>query len=202
MENEVVRASIKIVILGDSGVGKSSIIAQYNTGIMPDLMSPTVGASYLSKIIEFENNEIELRFWDTAGQETYQSLVPIYFRNSSIAFIVFDITQRSTYENTQKWLSQLREFAGNNILVCLVANKIDLENQREIEKSEYAEFAGRNQMIYTEVSAKTGVGINSMIENAVETFVKTNNDFQYEMYMSRRKMEQKLVNNTFSLSCC
>ncbi|OHS98236.1 Ras-related protein Rab-5A [Tritrichomonas foetus] len=203
MENEVSRASIKAVILGDSSVGKSSIIAKYDTGMMPDHISPTVGAAYLSKIITYDDTEIELRIWDTAGQETYQSLTPIYFRNSSIGFVVFDITQRNTFESIPKWVSQLKEHAGSNILSVLVANKIDLDNNREIKQDEYMQFANQNDMIVTEVSAKSGLGIINMIDNAVSTFIKTNSDFRYEMYASKRKMEQKLTpHDTGKSSCC
>lgn len=198
MDNDVSHVSLKLVLVGDSGVGKSSLVARYNTGVMPESISPTVGAGYLSKIYSYQETEIELRIWDTAGQETYQSLTPIYFKNSAIALVVFDISRKSSFLNVPKWIEQFKEYAESNTLVVLVANKVDLESGREVSVAEYTEFATQNNLILTEVSAKTGHNVNYLIENAVSTYIQSDNDFQYELNNQKRKMH--LVNE--KQQCC
>ena len=192
--------SVKIVFIGDSGVGKTSIISRYDTGEPPINPSPTVGAAYLSKIYKSDDIEIELRMWDTAGQETYQSLAPIYFLHSLIGFIVFDITQRSSYLNVAKWVNQLREFAGDNVISVIVANKIDLESERQVYIEEYSKMATELNSLIAETSAVSGEGINTMINNAVSALINSNNEIRYEI-SQRKKHNEQVVSDT-NRDCC
>ncbi|KAK8896259.1 hypothetical protein M9Y10_014156 [Tritrichomonas musculus] len=192
--------SVKIVFIGDSGVGKTSIISRYDTGQPPVNPSPTVGAAYLSKIYKEDDIEIELRMWDTAGQETYQSLAPIYFLHSMIGFIVFDITQRSSYMNVAKWVTQLREFAGSEVISVIVANKIDLDSERQVYKEEYSKMANELNSLIAETSAVSGEGINSMVNDAVSALINSNNEIRYEL-SQRKKRNEKVVKKT-DRGCC
>lgn len=192
--------SVKIVFIGDSGVGKTSIISRYDTGEPPVNPAPTVGAGYLSKIYKNDDIEIELRMWDTAGQETYQSLAPIYFLHSMIGFIVFDITQRSSYMNVAKWVNQLREFAGDNVISVIVANKIDLEEHRQVDKEDYSKMANELNSLIAETSAVSGVGINTMINEAVSALINSNNEIRY-VISQQKKQNEKAVSET-NRDCC
>ena len=192
--------SVKILFIGDSGLVKTSIISLYDTGEPPINPSPTVGAAYLSKIYKSDDIEIELRMWDTAGQETYQSLAPIYFLHSLIGFIVFDITQRSSYLNVAKWVNQLREFAGDNVISVIVANKIDLESERQVYIEEYSKMATELNSLIAETSAVSGEGINTMINNAVSALINSNNEIRYEI-SQRKKHNEQVVSDT-NRDCC
>lgn len=198
---DVTRPAFKIVFIGDSGVGKSSIIGKYNTGIMPLDINPTVGAAYVSKIVPFEDIELELRIWDTAGQETYHSLTPIYFRGSSIGFVVFDITQRTSFDNVANWIKQLREFAGEEVVTVIVANKIDLEHKRVVSSQEMNALAKDMRVLCAETSAKDGAGIQKMLERAIEELIENNNDIKYEVTVCKRRLDQK-VNSSKKTECC
>ncbi|OHT03267.1 Vacuolar protein sorting-associated protein 21 [Tritrichomonas foetus] len=194
------RPSVKIVFIGDSGVGKSSIIGKYDTGLMPAEVLPTIGANYLSKMFQIDDAEIELRMWDTAGQETYQSLAPIYFLNSMIAFVVFDITQRSTFQNINSWITQLGEYGNSEVVIAIVANKIDLETERVVTKSECEQLAQKYDALFFETSAKTGFGINDMISHSLKNLVQNNNDLRYELNASKRNSVQK-IHKSGNLCC-
>ena len=199
--NNHYRPSVKIVFIGDSGVGKSSIIGKYDKGVMPADVLPTVASAYLSKIFQVNDSEIELRMWDTAGQETYQSLAPIYFLNSMIGFVVFDITQPTTFKNVTKWITQLREYAGSEVIIVIVANKIDLESDRRVPATEYLQYAKTNGALLAETSAKTGEGINEMIKHAVNALLETNNDLRYEITSSSRRVNNLKFDGNHRLCC-
>ncbi|OHT04434.1 Ras-related protein RABH1b [Tritrichomonas foetus] len=189
--DDLANPSVKIVFIGDSGVGKSSIICQYDKGEVPKDILPTIGAAYLSKIYSKNDIEIELRMWDTAGQETYQSLAPIYFLHSKIGFVVFDITQRSTFENITKWVSQLREFAGSDVIIVIVANKLDLEEKRQVKKEEYTKLASDLNTLVAETSAVNGDGVTNMVNQAMDALISSNNDMKYELSLRKKKNEQR-----------
>ena len=201
--DDLSRPSVKIVFIGDSGVGKTSIISQYDRGELPSTPCPTVGAAYLSKFYKQDDVEIELRMWDTAGQETYQSLAPIYFLHSLIGFVVFDITQRSSFANVEKWVGQLREFAGSDVIIMIVANKMDLRDESsdtQIRKDEYVKLAKDLDTLLAETSAMNGDGINQMINTAMQALINSNNDMKYEINLRMKKIE--LRNEAGKGNCC
>ena len=143
----------KIIFVGDAGVGKTTIINRINDNEFQSAYDATIGVDFWPKKINFRGNEITLQIWDTAGQERYRGLIPSYVRNSSIVFIVFDITNRKTFESIPKWIELIKSIEKKNILV-LIGNKEDLKEKRKVEKKEGNELAKKNEIAYYELSAK------------------------------------------------
>ena len=142
----------KIIFVGDAGVGKTTIINRINDNKFQSAYDATIGVDFWPKKINFRGNEITLQIWDTAGQERYRGLIPSYVRNSSIVFIVFDITNRKTFESIPKWIELIKSIEKN--ILVLIGNKDDLEEKREVEEKEGNELAKKNEIAYYELSAK------------------------------------------------
>ena len=142
----------KIIFVGDAGVGKTTIINRINDNEFQSAYDATIGVDFWPKKINFRGNEITLQIWDTAGQERYRGLIPSYVRNSSIVFIVFDITNRKTFESIPKWIELIKSIEKN--ILVLIGNKDDLEEKREVEKKEGEDLAKKNEIAYYELSAK------------------------------------------------
>ena len=142
----------KIIFVGDAGVGKTTIINRINDNEFQSAYDATIGVDFWPKKINFRGNEITLQIWDTAGQERYRGLIPSYVRNSSIVFIVFDITNRKTFESIPKWIELIKSIEKN--ILVLIGNKEDLKEKREVEKKEGEDLAKKNEIAYYELSAK------------------------------------------------
>ena len=142
----------KIIFVGDAGVGKTTIINRINDNEFQSAYDATIGVDFWPKKINFRGNEITLQIWDTAGQERYRGLIPSYVRNSSIVFIVFDITNRKTFESIPRWIELIKSIEKN--IIVLIGNKEDLKEKREVEKKEGEALAKENEMHYYELSAK------------------------------------------------
>ena len=142
----------KIIFVGDAGVGKTTIINRINDNEFQSAYDATIGVDFWPKKINFRGNEITLQIWDTAGQERYRGLIPSYVRNSSIVFIVFDITNRKTFESIPKWIELIKSIEKN--ILVLIGNKEDLKDKREVEEKEGEDLAKENEMSYFELSAK------------------------------------------------
>ncbi|KAH0792252.1 small GTP-binding protein [Histomonas meleagridis] len=199
MDNKT-RPNIKLVFIGDSSVGKSSLVVKYCTKAFPFEIQPTINAAYQTKIFQLaDGTEIELRIWDTAGQEAYHSLAPIYFQNASIAFVVFDITSRSTFKNVEEWIKLVRDYGNKGMMVVIVANKADLESDRQIQPKEYNDLADKCGALVQETSALTGVGIEEMFDLAVNKLVEADEALQYQLYVSKNQVKQEQMKNS---RCC
>jgi small GTP-binding protein len=149
--------SFKIIVIGDSGVGKSCLTNRATTNLFEDAYSATVGFEFLSFNIKIEDKVIKLQIWDTCGQELYRSLITNFYRNSSLAIIVYAINSKDSFENIEMWLRELRTHSNPDAKVFLIANKIDLENERKITKEQGESFAKSNKLnLFIESSAKTG----------------------------------------------
>ena len=122
----------------------------------------TIGCEFMSKNIQVKDREVRIQIWDTAGQETYRSITRTYYKSSTCAFIIYDITDRKTFANVSSWLKECREMCYKDILICLVGNKTDLEDKRVVSKEEGEKFAEDNGLIFFETSAKTGQNIEEM----------------------------------------
>lgn len=166
-------SSVKLVLLGDSGVGKTSIVTQYVSGHVPDNIKPTIGAAFVTKEINCDGNQLELLVWDTAGQEVYRGLAPMYYRSALIAIIVFDVTRSQSFDSVSYWIKELKTNVDGDIIILVCGNKTDLEDQRTIESSTAQANAESAGALYAETSATTGAGIERMFQIAVSSLLKS-----------------------------
>lgn len=157
---------IKLVLLGDSGVGKSCIVLRFVRGQFDPSSKVTVGASFLSQTIALQDSTtVKFEIWDTAGQERYASLAPLYYRGASAAVIVYDITCMETFHKAQFWVKELQKHGNPNIVMALVGNKADLEESRSVGHDVAQAYADANGMFLIETSAKTADNINQLFED-------------------------------------
>ena len=150
----------KVVLIGSSSVGKTSIVLRFSKGTFSAGQESTIGAAFLSRDIETETGMVSLHVWDTAGQERYRSLVPKYSQGASAIIIVFDVTDIESFEAAKQWLNDARNLHGGKVIWFLVANKIDMKPEFDLEKAK--EFASSEGINYLETSAKTGENVNSL----------------------------------------
>jgi small GTP-binding protein len=153
------KTSFKVVLVGSSSVGKSSMVERLTEGIFPDEVHSTVGVEFKAFAVPVDDQTVRLQIWDTAGQERFKSVSKAYFRNAVGAVLMFDITQESTFEDLSTWLADLQQLAHPNAFVLLVGNKSDLEDQRRIGVQEAKHFANQHRLEYIETSALSGRGI-------------------------------------------
>jgi len=163
--------SAKVVLLGDSGVGKTSLISQYVSNAVPESPKPTIGAAFIAKEVTIENHQLELRIWDTAGQEVYRGLAPMYYRSASIAIIVYDVTSNSSFESVGYWIKELKTNVSGSIIIMVCGNKTDLQDSRVIDQTAAQQFAESNGALYTETSAQTGSGVERMFQMSVSKLI-------------------------------
>jgi len=162
--------SLKIVLLGDSGVGKTSIVNYFVTGGNPGMTKPTVGAAFVNKPMNIDGSSFDLLIWDTSGQEIYRGLAPMYYRNAAIAFIVYDITKGKTFDSVQYWVDELHKNLDENVVVLIIGNKCDLEPQRQVESATAQNWAMEHKAMFLETSASTGMQIERAFQMCVKKF--------------------------------
>ena len=154
----------KVLLVGNSDVGKSSLILRYVDQIWNDVFVPTIGVDFKVKSLEIENKSIKLQIWDTAGQERFRNVISSYFKGEHGILLIFDITSRDSFKELENWLAEVEKNASTQILKILIGNKCDLEEEREISKDEGEAFAMRNGMQYIETSAKINTNVNEAFE--------------------------------------
>ena len=155
----------KIIFTGDISVGKTSIISVLMGQKFNNEYEASIGVDFFSKTIKYKGKIIKLQIWDSAGQEKFRSLIPNYIRGSSLVFIVYDITNRKSFENLQSWIDFVNNIENSNIVI--LANKIDLENQRQVQTEEGQKFCTEKNYDFFEVSAKEDNNLNNMLFNSV-----------------------------------
>eukprot|EP00826_Nyctotherus_ovalis_P036065 TRINITY_DN3166_c0_g1_i1.p1 TRINITY_DN3166_c0_g1~~TRINITY_DN3166_c0_g1_i1.p1 ORF type:complete len:205 (+),score=59.42 TRINITY_DN3166_c0_g1_i1:170-784(+) len=155
---------IKVVFLGDSGVGKTCMIHWFAHGKFNESSNPTLGAMFISKVADFPDYGMSVKFqvWDTAGQEKYRSLAAMYYQDAVAAVLVYNITNKESFNGITYWMSELKAHAPENIKIAIAANKSDLVDQEAVSLSEGKKFAEDNNAIFKMTSAKDGTGINQL----------------------------------------
>ena len=165
---------IKVVLLGQSTVGKTCLATRYVRGSFLNSSISTVGASYLTKSVQFGKDIFDFNIWDTAGQELYRSLTPMYYRNAHFALIVFDVTNQSSFLEVETWIDEVK-LNNEDIFIIICANKIDLVDKRIIEEKDGILLSEKKKCKYIETSALNGQGIDrifQMIINQIQSDVK------------------------------
>ena len=163
----------KILLIGDAGVGKSSILLRFTDDAFEEQMASTIGVDFRVKTMTIGGKTAKLTIWDTAGQERFRTLTSSYYRGCHGIILCFDVNERSTFENLQRWLEELELYATTqHAAKLLVGNKIDLK-QREVSVEEATTFARKQAMMYIEASAKTRAGIQQSFEEVVQKILDT-----------------------------
>ena len=159
----------KIVIIGDTNVGKSNILSRYLTNEFTSNTKSTVGVELGIKFLKIKNTSTKIQIWDTAGQERYQAITSSYFRGSDGCFIVYDITNETSFNNIEKWFDKIHEENDKEIPVIIVGNKCDLENERKIPTEKAKEKAQNLKCAFYETSALKAINIEQIFEELVNT---------------------------------
>jgi Ras-related protein Rab-6A len=157
----------KIIFTGDIAVGKTSIISVLMGQKFTAEYEASIGVDFFSKTMKYKGKIIKLQIWDSAGQEKFRSLIPNYIRGSSLVFIVYDISNRKSFENLSKWIDFVNNIENSNIVI--VGNKIDLESKRVVKTEEGQKFCNEKNYEFFEVSAKDDTNLNNMLFNSVAT---------------------------------
>ena len=184
----------QLLIIGDSSVGKTSLITRYTNGTFKEEYLATVGLDYSSKDEEFNNETIHIKLWDTAGQERFKSLTQNYFRNAEGVLLVYDVTKTESFDNLRDWISSIKKnMETKNIFLPLiiVGNKVDMEDSREISKEDAENFAKENNYKYFETSAKTGEGVDEAIRELVTLVLNQNGEIDEQKIEARKSVQIK-----------
>ena len=153
---------LKYKIIGDSAVGKSNLLLRYAHEKFNEDYQATIGIEFGSKNIEIDNEKYRIQIWDTAGQENFKSLTRAYYKNSVCAIIVYDITNKQSFNNINTWIDDCKNQSPKTIFFVLVGNKSDLENKRQVNYNEGLKFAQENNILFFESSAKTGKNVEDI----------------------------------------
>ena len=152
-DNKNFHLLLKFVIIGESGVGKSCLVLNFTEQKPRRQHQVTIACEFASRVVDVNSQKIKVQIWDTAGQENFRSITRSYYRTAVAAIVVYDITQRKSFEKVQSWLKELRENAQENITIALVGNKIDLDKNREVTYQEGYDFAKALKLRFTETCA-------------------------------------------------
>ncbi|CAL8470005.1 g9547 [Coccomyxa elongata] len=156
----------KLVLLGDMGAGKSSLVLRFVKGQFFDYQESTIGAAFLTKTIP--DKAVKFEIWDTAGQERYHSLAPMYYRGAAAAVVVFDITNAESFAKAKNWVKELQRQGNPNMIMALAGNKADLAAQRAVTTEEAKAYADENSLFFWETSAKTNVNVAEVFQDIAE----------------------------------
>jgi Ras-related protein Rab-6A len=152
----------KLIFLGDQNVGKSCILNRFMNDTFTEEYQATIGLDFQSKNVQIDNQDIHLLLYDTAGQEKFRSLIPMYTRDSNIILLVYEINNKDSFIHLPDWLNDLSNVNKEDVIFALVGNKIDLEEKRQVSTEEGKNYADQNGFIFHEVSAKTGDGFSEL----------------------------------------
>lgn len=160
----------KAVLLGDAGVGKTSLINSVITSSFNSAEKATLSASYQTYKQVSEDTTYDIQFWDTAGQERFQSLAVMYYRDAPVILITFALNARDSFEKLPQWVNQVKENTTIDPIIIFVGNKVDLVDERCISMSEIATFAQEKNAAYVEISAKTRIGIDDLVKLIINLY--------------------------------
>ena len=197
--------SLKIELIGESGVGKTSIISQFVDQVFQDDQQSTIGGTFSTKTVKCSNGKtLKLEIWDTAGQERYRSVTKMFYKDANAAILVYDITNKSSFEELKNyWIGQVQESSIKNIILAVMANKYDLYDKEQVDEAMARKFAEENNALFAVTSAKTNHGVNDLFLQIAKKFSGADSaqtiaekDEEAEEYRRIRKESVKLTKDT------
>ena len=198
MENQD-NITCKVVLVGDTGVGKTCIIQRYVNNNFSESTESTVASTYTFKMIEFPQYKKTISFdiWDTAGQELYRALAKNFYLNASIGILVYDIRRKESFESIKNyWHEQLKESGEENMIIGIAGNKCDLFQDEEVSEEEAKQFAKSIGAVYKQTSCKESIGIDELFEECGRKYLEVNNLLGSENKSKSDKGKVKLSENT------
>lgn len=197
------RNRYKLVLLGEQCVGKTSIINQFAYGSHDVAYQATVGIDFLSKNFRVKEDLYRLQLWDTAGQERFRSLVPTYIRGSSAAVVVYDVTNPQSFDRIEKWIFDVREERGDDIIILMVGNKIDLEKERKVTKKQGLKKSRKLKVYFHESSAKLPHTVQELFHKLALVLPEeiAKNQDQNVVDVAHKNKEDIAIANKFLCSC-
>ena len=193
----------KVLLIGNSDVGKSSLILRYVDQIWNDVFVPTIGVDFKVKSLEVDKKLVKMQIWDTAGQERFRNVISSYFKGAHGILLIYDITAKDSFKELENWLGEVERNANSQVLKILIGNKCDLEDRREISKDEGEAFAMRNGMQFMETSAKLNTNVNEAFEALAKIMVESTNKRNAINFEKKTIKVDKGANlNTQKKKCC
>ena len=189
VDDQKIKLSLKILLIGDSQVGKTSLLLKYTEHIFPEEHIATIGVEYKDKFIIRDNFNIRLQIWDTAGQERFHSITKNIYRNANGVLFVYDITNQESFNNIKNWIKDLQN-VGNDIKSAIIGNKLDLESNRVITREEIEEISNEHNMPFLETSARENINVNEGFDLIVNELFKDKTQEQIiEMYSRKTRSD-------------
>ena len=195
----------KIILVGDQGSGKTNILSKYINNKFEESSKTTVGVELSTKSFKINNNIVKAQIWDTAGQERFKSLTKAYYKGAFGALVVYDISNKFSFDNTDKWISDLRASADEKTSIILIGNKNDLEERREVSKELGENKAKSFEVAFMETSAKTGDNIEAAFKSLVDdVYNKFHTNFESitQVEIMRGKTIKIAETKTEKKKCC
>ena len=172
---------LKYIIIGDAAVGKSNLLLRFTQNDFKNEYQLTIGVEFGAKNIEINNKKFRLQIWDTAGQENYRSITRAYYKNSVCAILVYDISNRESFEHISNWIEDCLAQSPKTVFMVLVGNKSDLEDYRQVTFKEGEEMAKNNNIMFFETSAKTGENVEKIFEDSAKEINNKINQGYYDL---------------------
>jgi len=197
----------KLLLIGNSSVGKSSLLVRFVDDIWEENFVPTIGVDFKLKTLEIDGKKVKLQIWDTAGQERFKNITASYYRGGNGVLVVYDITDRDSFNNLNSWLIEIEKNANKNVFKLLIGNKNDLESERKVSYNEGKEFADSNGMQFIETSAKTSDKVYDAFKLLTNEIIK--NNLNKDKVMTNKGTERKIelnkgadLNKKKEKTCC
>ncbi len=191
--------TFKIIIVGNSGVGKTSITNNAVKNVFFESYKATIGMEIFSLFVKVNHKIIKLQIWDTCGQEIYRSLITNFYRNSSLAIIVYSIDKKNSFKDIELWLKELRLYSSPDIKVILIGNKSDLKDKREVNYEEGHELAEKFGIKFYETSAKTGENIQEIFADSVNDIATKLDEGYYDLEKQDCGIKQGIIDRNISI---
>ena len=207
MEKDGYDFLFKMILIGDSGVGKSNILLKYLKNEFQQNTKATVGVEFGTKTVEIDNKKIKVQIWDTAGQERYRSITSAYYKGAKGAFIVYDITRKASFENIDKWIEDLKSNGDKNVSIMLIGNKSDLADKREVQTDEGIKKSEESKVAFLETSALNGENVAKAFEQIIEQIYQNNcsnddEDVDFEIDKGVNLSEENNQQTEEKKACC